>query len=537
VPLCVQVNVGFGMDAVSKSAVSRMKKRAFRNVDVKKVGSTFSKCSKYMELKEFQCAATRNSAEEKKWLRRFDEYMVHQLSCRKLYYSWRTESDRSPLEILRIIHDDMDSRKTALPRLRVITKGSSGLGQLPMTLTGMLTHGHGDGIYADFSTDFWPRNSNFTISSLASYIRCLERPAVRNSKALFEERPLSPFFEKLMRGKSRCNSSIPVATDVPDHCEPLPRRLYLQLDNSPKDNKNQFLFGFLLLLTARKVFEGIQLGFLLVGHTYEDIDGYFSYVSDVLRKKNTFVLADLMKYFMDSQKLRFMPHVVQEVADFKSFVKSYALPLEGMKDMHIFRFFIDRVGWLVFQYKAFATDPDWLPRGSPHHMWRADSDGSPVTPVGNFRTFPPTYVLGWRALPIPVEATLLAEDGEHSPSLSRPPSWRRMGSALHPYRGRPAGNGWGALSIPEEAFLLAEDGECSPSLLRPPCWRWMGSAPHPCRGRPAGDGWGALPIPEEAALLVEDGERSPSLWKPPPWRRLGSAPRGCRKNPFCTYPN
>jgi hypothetical protein len=29
------------------------------------------------------------------------------------------------------------------------------------------------------------------------------------------------------------------------------------------------------------------------------------------------------------------------VADFKSFVKSYALPLEGMKDMHIFRFFVD----------------------------------------------------------------------------------------------------------------------------------------------------------------------------------------------------
>ena len=67
VPLYVQVNAGFRMDVVSKSAVSRMKKRAFRNVDVKKVGSTFSKCSECMELKEFQCAATRNSMDEKKW--------------------------------------------------------------------------------------------------------------------------------------------------------------------------------------------------------------------------------------------------------------------------------------------------------------------------------------------------------------------------------------------------------------------------------------------------------------------------------------
>jgi hypothetical protein len=133
---------------------------------------------------------------------------------------------------------------------------------------------------------------------------------VRNSKALFEEGPLSPFFEKLMRGKSRCNSSIPEATDALDHYEPLLRRLYLQLDNSPKDNKNQFLFGFLSLLTARKVFEEIQLGFLLVGHTHGDIDGYFNYVSDVLQKSNTFNLVDLIKHFMDSQKLCFIPHVV-----------------------------------------------------------------------------------------------------------------------------------------------------------------------------------------------------------------------------------
>jgi hypothetical protein len=41
------------MDAVSKSMVNRMKKKAFRNVDVKKVGSTFSKCSKCTEFKEF----------------------------------------------------------------------------------------------------------------------------------------------------------------------------------------------------------------------------------------------------------------------------------------------------------------------------------------------------------------------------------------------------------------------------------------------------------------------------------------------------
>jgi len=39
------------------------------------------------------------------------------------------------------------------------------------------------------------------------------------------------------------------------------------------------------------------LGFLVVGHTHEDIDGNFGYLSKKLREKNNYVLADLMKAF------------------------------------------------------------------------------------------------------------------------------------------------------------------------------------------------------------------------------------------------
>ena len=105
--------------------------------------------------------------------------------------------------------------------------------------------------------------------------------------------------------------------------KPLPRKLYLQLDNSAKDNKNKYLMAFLSLLTARGVFEEIQAGFLLVGHTHEDIDAYFSHLSKALKSKNTFVLADLMKAFMQSQDLSFMPEFIQEVVDFKSFIHGY----------------------------------------------------------------------------------------------------------------------------------------------------------------------------------------------------------------------
>jgi hypothetical protein len=73
---------------------------------------------------------------------------------------------------------------------------------------------------------------------------------------------------------------------------PLPKRLYLQLDNSVKDNNNRFIMAFCSLLTARGIFKEVTVGFLVVGHIHEDIDSYFSYLLKLLKQKNTYVLAD-----------------------------------------------------------------------------------------------------------------------------------------------------------------------------------------------------------------------------------------------------
>ena len=81
--------------------------------------------------------------------------------------------------------------------------------------------------------------------------------------------------------------------------------------------------AFLSLPIARGGFKEIQVGFLLVGHMHEDIDAYFSHLSKVLKSKNMFVYANLMKAFMQFQELSFMPEFIQEVADFKSFICGY----------------------------------------------------------------------------------------------------------------------------------------------------------------------------------------------------------------------
>lgn len=69
--------------------------------------------------------------------------------------------------------------------------------------------------------------------------------------------------------------------------------------------------AFCLLLTTRRIFKEVTIGLLIVGHTDKDIDAHFSYLSKLIKKKKTYVFADLMKPFMDSQKpVAFIPEFV-----------------------------------------------------------------------------------------------------------------------------------------------------------------------------------------------------------------------------------
>ena len=70
--------------------------------------------------------------------------------------------------------------------------------------------------------------------------------------------------------------------------------LLLQLDNAASDNKNRYVFMFLSLLTALGVFITIEVGFLLVGHTHEDIDGTYGRMSSNLKSKDIYSLHEMM---------------------------------------------------------------------------------------------------------------------------------------------------------------------------------------------------------------------------------------------------
>ena len=144
------------------------------------------------------------------------------------------------------------------------------------------------------------------------------------------------------------HSPIPPTTDGPDIVRPLSRKLYLQLDNSTRVNRNQYVMAVLSMLMAQNVFQMIQVGFLLVRQTLEDTNMYSNYLSKQLKTTNTFVLFDLMKNFMESQFLFFIPNLIKEVIDFKSFIRSYVEELVQLKEMHIIRFFLDNDECHVF---------------------------------------------------------------------------------------------------------------------------------------------------------------------------------------------
>ncbi len=95
----------------------------------------------------------------------------------------------------------------------------------------------------------------------------------------------------MLQGRSHCVHEIRTLDQIVGR-KPLPGNLLLQMDSCVKNNKNRHLLMFLSLLMVRGVFEEVKLGFLVVGHTHEDIDGRFGYLSKKLREENNYILAN-----------------------------------------------------------------------------------------------------------------------------------------------------------------------------------------------------------------------------------------------------
>jgi hypothetical protein len=62
---------------------------------------------------------------------------------------------------------------------------------------------------------------------------------------------------------------------------------------------------------------------MLVGHTHDDIDASFGRWSMKLRESDYATILLLMESYMDLDDTPIIPSLIEEVPDFKSFIKPY----------------------------------------------------------------------------------------------------------------------------------------------------------------------------------------------------------------------
>ena len=154
-------------------------------------------------------------------------------------------------------------------------------------LIGVIAHGIGSWVYT--MSDKWKSDANVTIEVLQRVLTAIEQ----------------------QRGG-------------------LPSTLYVQMDNCGRENKNQWVLAYLSWLVQRGVFETIELSFLPVGHTHEDIDQLFSRLAVYLRSHDaidrTMLYAGIVKAFHQFGQTPICSHL-ESVACIRSILQPHMLKI------------------------------------------------------------------------------------------------------------------------------------------------------------------------------------------------------------------
>ena len=392
-------NAMLDLQPISSSGLSSICRASFPEYAAKAHGDTFARCGLCDTYKQLRSACVCSEAQDK-WTNLLNIHVAGQKAHREYYYGNRYFSETYPEKMLCIIHDKMDHSKIASPHFSHKTKVTESFMKMPVAVTGMIAHGHGDVRYAHYGVGIFPTDSNHTIGSIARLLRDLEEAPKNSSRTLFSiERNQSTLTKALLNGAEAClDSLLPPPAELL-LAKPLPPILILQLDNASGDNKNRYVFAFCSLLVSKGIFREVYINFLIVGHTHEDIDALFGRWSLRLKTNNYPTLPRLMKSFMDCETHPVIPHLIEEVPDFKQFVEGYlgtrGDELEGHSKAQQFKFFKDSSGWPLMEYKNLCTDPKWLPaHGNGIRLWCESEDGLPIVPSGSPLPLAPQLMKG-----------------------------------------------------------------------------------------------------------------------------------------------
>ena len=144
----------------------------------------------------------------------------------------------------------------------------------------------------------------------------------------------------------------------------LPRRFFVQADNTAKETKNTItLFAATWLLAHLQYtrLECIEFGFLVVGHTHDLIDAVFAYVSKALHGQDVLSLPELFTALNRRMRTPPMWKRLRDIWAFKDLQPASlgSHRLKGVTQPHHIRIFWSRDGCVVLQSKRWLTSSDW----------------------------------------------------------------------------------------------------------------------------------------------------------------------------------
>ena len=292
----------------------------------------FAKCSLCVRGRDLSVLG-RSKEERKEATDQFVHHLKEVYGEKLSYYSNRIRTRMEPKRFLSLIVDGSDQSKSTLPHSCEASHLSEVTENLKTHVYGCLSHGRR--AYAFIVGDHVKQGHNTTIQVVhAVLVDTLRREGT------------------------------------------LPKTMFLQLDNTSRQNKGQYLFAYLALLVHLGWFEYIYVNFLPKGHTHEDIDQMFSRFCMGLRFSDAFSQEDLAAIVGGSFHFENERPTVERwdtIANMSGYLAHYTNDFaDGCMQFRHFRFFrsaSDSQVWMQSASKmSSAEDPVDVWRGLKPHQ-------------------------------------------------------------------------------------------------------------------------------------------------------------------------
>ena len=300
----------------------------------------FTKCDTCVGLRE-----RKTHTMDRKILQqvRDEEYAHYQFvkEERGNYYLRRTMAVKKPADHLSLIIDGADWYNYALPYWATKTHASDRLYRAPIYLIGVISHGRGTKCFV--VPGHFRQGTNVILDVL-----------IRTLKAM----------------KARG--------------EDIPRKIYIQLDNTCKQNKNHYMLGVLGYLVMSGVTDKIIVSFLPVGHTHEDIDQLFSRLVIALMCRDARSVSELTAIirtaYTDKNGRATETEELTAVANLSDWIKDYINDFHGLTRFRQFVIKKNQQRDVIVRARTNTTDSKW-------QGIEAKTDSTKV-----FKTRPPSII-------------------------------------------------------------------------------------------------------------------------------------------------